>query len=372
MSILPFPSAAPQPANPSSPVEAEAAALQERCFAAYRNRSGSRNLCPEYVEKCLASVRDLLRWCGKSLAQVREADYEAWTVYLANERHLATSTQRTYQKGVRQVFKLVVTRQELQNEAVRLFGERIELAAHTENSIVRTVEDETSGERPPLSHDEMECLFAAIDEAIDLAEIERPRAVRGLQRDYTVVFTGYVYGTRVSELTKLVPDDWRPSPDLPELGRFGFLHVRHGKGANGSGKRNRLVPTTHAGYPPFLQWYLAHVRPLYAPKAGPRDPLFYNERGGALSPSSIQKSLKKLLDAAGLDPTIYSTHTLRRSMCQHEMMRAPTELARAKAGHQSAATTQIYGQVPVEHLRKGAARLVRSQLRDLQTDPSGG
>ena len=27
-----------------------------------------------------------------------------------------------------------------------------------------------------------------------------------------------------------------------DLGRFGKLHVRHGKGANGSGPRQRMVP----------------------------------------------------------------------------------------------------------------------------------
>lgn len=369
MNVLRFPSPSATAAPTPAPVDPAVAAFQTRCFDAYRNRCTSRGLTPTYVEKCIGSVLALLRWSGRTLTTVTEADYEAWTTHLAKERGLHSTTQRTYQKGVRQVFKHVVKRQDLQNDAYRLFGQRIELVAHAENSIVHAMEDESAGRRPPLTHDQMEHLFNSIDAAIDRAEIERPRAVRGLQRDYTVIYTGYVYGLRVSELVGLRPDDWRPSPDLPELGRFGLLHVRNGKGSSGSGKRNRLVPTTHATYSSFLQWYLAHVRPLYRADAGPSDPLFFNERGGPLTDASVQKAFKRLMNAAGLDPTLYSPHTLRRSMCQHEMMRAPTELARAKAGHASSATTQIYGQVPAEHLRKSSARLVRKQLREMQEAP---
>ena len=50
-------------------------------------------------------------------------------------------------------------------------------------------------------------------------------------------------GLRVSEACKLDLADikW-------ELGRFGKLHVRHGKGARGSGPRERMVPlTSNAG-----------------------------------------------------------------------------------------------------------------------------
>lgn len=170
---------------------------------------------------------------------------------------------------------------------------------------------------------------------------------------------------RASELSALVPDDWRRSPEVPEMGRFGQLHVRYGKGANGSGKRTRLVPTTHAGYPEFLEWYLDEVRPLYKAKARSDEPLFFNERGRRLSVSSIEKSFKRLIILAGLDPTKFSPHSLRRAMCQHELMRAPAEVARAKAGHEDSATTLIYGQVPPEHYRRHHARLIRSQMQDI-------
>src|SRR6266487_1784887 len=60
-------------------------------------------------------------------------------------------------------------------------------------------------------------------------------------------------GLRVNEACK---------PGLPdvkwELGRFGKLHVRHGKGARGSGPRERMVPLiNNAGQ--TLRWFAGDV-----------------------------------------------------------------------------------------------------------------
>jgi integrase/recombinase XerD len=47
-----------------------------------------------------------------------------------------------------------------------------------------------------------------------------------------------------------------------ELRRFGKLHVRHGKGARGSGPRERMVPLINeAGR--TLRWFIGHVRGLF-------------------------------------------------------------------------------------------------------------
>lgn len=367
--IIKFPSHSAPADQPTEPpqIDTQTQSFQDKCFAAYRNRGRSRGLQADYLNDCLWSVQQLLTWARKTLTTITAPDYEAWTTHLADEKNLKPNSQRNYQKGVRQFFKYITRRQDLQNEAAKLFGQRIELVAHEDNSIVHTVSDETAGDRPPLSHDEIEQFFQAIDREIDLAELERPRALRGLKRDYAVIYTGYIYGLRVSELSSLNPADWRPCAEVPELGRYGQLHIRFGKGAKGSGKRHRIVPTTHVGYPEFLTWYLTEVRPLYKPGARDDEPLFFNERGGRLSKASIEKSMKRLIICAGLDATKYSPHTLRRSMCQHELMRAPSELARAKAGHHDTATTLIYGQVPAEHYRKHQQRLVRTQLNDIRS-----
>ena len=51
-------------------------------------------------------------------------------------------------------------------------------------------------------------------------------------------------GLRVNEAAELDLDDVRW-----DLGRFGKLHVRNGKGARGSGPRERMVPLINRGGP---------------------------------------------------------------------------------------------------------------------------
>jgi integrase/recombinase XerC len=47
---------------------------------------------------------------------------------------------------------------------------------------------------------------------------------------------------------------WRP-----DLGEFGKLHVRHGKGSRGRGPKSRLVPAIN-GADRLIDWWLAEVR----------------------------------------------------------------------------------------------------------------
>ena len=56
-------------------------------------------------------------------------------------------------------------------------------------------------------------------------------------RNYAAARLMSEVGLRVNEARSLDLDDikW-------DLGRFGKLHVRHGKGARGSGPRERMVP----------------------------------------------------------------------------------------------------------------------------------
>jgi len=53
-----------------------------------------------------------------------------------------------------------------------------------------------------------------------------------------------------------------PGRSEVELGRFGKLHIRHGKGARGPGPRERMVPLINdAGR--TLRWFIADVRGLF-------------------------------------------------------------------------------------------------------------
>jgi integrase/recombinase XerC len=61
-------------------------------------------------------------------------------------------------------------------------------------------------------------------------------------------------GLRINEPVMLDIRDWRP-----DLGEFGKLHARHGKGSRERGAKARLVPVIN-GADRLIDWWLAEVR----------------------------------------------------------------------------------------------------------------
>ena len=98
--------------------------------------------------------------------------------------------------------------------------------------------------RIPPSAEQVERLFAGWREELATCRKFAPAA-----RNYTACKLMADVGLRVNEACKLDLADvkW-------DLGRFGKLHVRHGKGARGSGPRERMVPLiNNAGV--TLRWF---------------------------------------------------------------------------------------------------------------------
>lgn len=150
------------------------------------------------------------------------------------------------------------------------------------------------------------------------------------RRDRAMLETLYSTGLRVSELVGLNYEDL-------DLGGEA-LHVR------GKGKKERIVPLgSHALR--AIQKYTEMLQ--HEPKFGqtigvPGKPLFVNKHGGRLSSRSVRRKLDKYLKQVGLDPTI-SPHTLRHTFATHLLdngadLRSVQELL----GHQSLSTTQVY------------------------------
>jgi hypothetical protein len=80
-------------------------------------------------------------------------------------------------------------------------------------------------------------------------------------------------GLRISETVHLDIRDWRP-----DLGDYGKLHVRFGKGSRGRGPKTRLVPAIDSA-DALLGWWLADVRHQFGDDwADPDAPLLPSER----------------------------------------------------------------------------------------------
>lgn len=81
-------------------------------------------------------------------------------------------------------------------------------------------------------------------------------------------------------------------------------------------------------------------------------PLFVNKHGGRLSSRSVRRKLDKYLKSVGLDPSI-SPHTLRHSFATHLLdngadLRSVQELL----GHQSLSTTQVYTHLTTQRMQE--------------------
>ncbi len=80
---------------------------------------------------------------------------------------------------------------------------------------------------------------AEVDELFTAGGCRLPEARKYLPaaRDYFAASLWRRLGLRINETVMLDIRDWRP-----DLGEFGKLHVRHGKGSRGRGPKGRLVP----------------------------------------------------------------------------------------------------------------------------------
>ena len=120
---------------------------------------------------------------------------------------------------------------------------------------------------PPLSG-EIKTLFAGW-----ARELLTCRKFAPMARKYTATRLMADVGLRINEARHLDLDDIRW-----ELGRFGKLYVRVGKGARGSGPRERMVPLVNdAGR--TLRWYIEDVWGQFGgDHTRPGAPLFPSER----------------------------------------------------------------------------------------------
>ncbi len=185
-------------------------------------------------------------------------------------------------------------------------------------------------------------LEVAEREAKRCSERRRWEVEYGGVRDAAILEVLYSTGGRIREITGLTDGavDW--------LG--GVVRVR------GKGRKERLCLLGRPALAALRRAVEERDRlfPLRGrpSKRAVERPLFLNVRGGALSARSVERQMKRYLEAAELNPQL-SPHVLRHSFATHLLdagadMRSVQELL----GHASLSTTQIYTHVTAERLRK--------------------
>ncbi len=202
------------------------------------------------------------------------------------------------------------------------------------------------GRRLPkvLSIAEIEQLLAApetLQQAATIPKEPRPRLFQeyAFVRDTAVLEVLYSTGMRVGEMMALT------DPDLdPYSGTIKVL---------GKGRKERLCllggpaqRALRAALDLRDRWWTVVGAPTRL------RPLFVNRLGTRLTSRSVERLLKKYLDATGLSRA-YSPHTLRHSFATH-LLDAGADLRSVQEllGHASLSTTQIYTHISMERLKE--------------------
>lgn len=161
-------------------------------------------------------------------------------------------------------------------------------------------------------------------------------------RDRALLEFLYGTGARISEAVGADRDDIEL---IDEAGEASAV-------LRGKGGRTRLVPIgSYAAV--ALDAYFVRVRPMLAASGRGTAAVFLNARGGRLSRQSAWAILRRAAEAAGLDSTRISPHTLRHSYATHLLDGgADVRVVQELLGHASVTTTQVYTLVTVEHLRE--------------------
>jgi|CXWK01.1.fsa_nt_gi integrase len=212
-----------------------------------------------------ANHLDLIRdWFGRPLWEMQPTDADTYFGKVLRNARPSTRTGRAAALTV--YFQFLELRHKV--ELHQLTGRVVECPLDEINRPRAWVDAQL---RIPPTAEEVEQLFAGWREELVACRKFAPAA-----RNYAVARLAADVGLRINEARMLDLDDVRW-----ELGRFGKLNVRHGKGARRKGPKPRLVPLIN-GADRSLRWFIEDVLGLFdIDPAGHAVPLFPSERKNA-------------------------------------------------------------------------------------------
>ncbi|WP_236787994.1 tyrosine-type recombinase/integrase [Amycolatopsis sp. GM8] len=284
-------------------------------------------------------------WCWTA------SHFDEWMTTLISERGLARSTLRAYQLAVQSFCDYITSpHYHWAKECEARFGTHPVQVCHEWNTVAHLVDYEGDPARRPMTRKEIPLLFDYADDQVENAVRLRRKGALAAYRDATVFKAIYGWGLRCQETSKLDLVDFYRSPEAPELGRFGKLHVRWGKASRGSPPKRRTVASLMPWAVEAVEDYVVNVRPrLGFPEVAA---LWVTERGNRLRPREIESRFAEYRDELGL-PSDLTPHCLRHSYITHLIEDGvDAKFVQEQAGHRFASTTAIYTAVDGDFMNK--------------------
>ncbi len=319
----------------------ELAAFETDVLAGFVLARAAAGLPDGTISSDVVHLEQVRAWFGRPLRDMEPADADAYFGKVL--RGVARGTRLSRAQALKTYFLFV----ELRHKAeIRQMTGRV--AGCPIDEVNRPRGRQQARLRIPPSAEQVGRLFDGWR-----GELATCRKFAPAARNYAACRLMAEVGLRVSEACKLDLADikW-------DLGRFGKLHVRHGKGARGSGPRERMVPLiNNAGA--TLRWFVEDVWAQFGDDhTRPRVPLLPSERKNADGPAARagDETLRAALAAAAKAhlpdwPDVVTPHVLRH-FCASQLYLGGMDLIAIQAtpGHAWVATTMKYVHVPGTHV----------------------
>lgn len=273
-----------------------------------------RNLSPNTIRAYETDLQALVEWArreGVDPFHVSHGQIREWLAELRGAGY-ATTTQNRHLSAVRSLYKWLVSRDITDEDAAAAVA-----SPKLSKRLPSTLSDSDVGRLLSACSDDPEGL-----------------------RDRALIELLYASGARISEVSAL---------DVRDVDVRQRQVRLFGKGA-----KERVVPL----YPravEAVQAYVSDARPSLSCCSGrATNALFLSSRGNRMSAASLRERFERLVELAGLDPSI-TPHAMRHTFATQLLdggadLRSVQELL----GHESLSTTQIYTHLSVERLKAAA------------------
>ncbi len=319
----------------------ELAAFETDILAGFVLARAAAGLADATIRSDVLHLEQLRAWFGRPLWDMEPADADAYFGTVL--RAAAKGTRLGRSQALRTYFLFLELRHKI--EIHQLTGRVAECPVDEMN---RPRGAGRAALRIPPSAAQVAVLFAGWR-----AELTTCRKYAPAARNYAAARLMAEAGLRASETSNLDLDDVRW-----DLGRFGKLHVRMGKGACGSGPRERMVPLIN-GAGTTLRWFIQDVWCCFDDDhARPGAPLFCSERRSAdgsaarVGNETLRSSLAVAAAAYLPDwPHRVTPHVLRH-FCASQLYLGGMDLIAIQQvlGHAWVATTMNYIHVHATHI----------------------
>lgn len=319
----------------------EIADFETDLLAGFVLARASAGLADATVRADVAHLEQVRLWFGRPLWELETADADAYFGRVM--RDAAKGTRLARAQALKTFFLFLELRHKV--EIHHLTGRVVECPIDELN---RPRGQQPAALRIPPSDAEVDQLFAGWRE-----ELATCRKFAPMARNYAAARLMAEVGLRVNEVRKLDLHDvkW-------DLGRFGKVHVRHGKGARGSGPRERVVPLIN-GAGRTLRWFVEEVWGHFDDDhARPGAPLFPSERrtadggSGRIGDDALRAGLAQAAGRNLPDWADTLTPHVLRHYCASQLYRSGLDLVSIQEvlGHAWIATTMRYVHVHRTHV----------------------